>query len=129
MAIQNYVEGGYESEEKIHFVLSETASLPSGEPSGKMITDSDGFTFVYLFEQEEGYGQLRFPEKVWPLMVDALKKGVDPVLSWQDEIIPLVGFIDELTMLIYNIEGNNNYGEEFSTSVELAFDSVLQSAE
>ena len=39
----------------------------------------------------------------------------------------LDGFIEELTMLIYNIEGNNNYGEAFSSAVELAFEEVLKS--
>ena len=129
MAIQNVVERGFETDGKIHFIMNDTASRPSGEPAGKMITDSDGLAFVYLFEQEEGYGQLRFPENVWPYMVDALKTGIDPVLSWQDDIIPLVGFKEELTMLIYNIEGNDNYGEAFSTTVEHAFGSILQGAE
>ncbi|MFS0574485.1 hypothetical protein AB1K83_02495 [Sporosarcina sp. 179-K 3D1 HS] len=129
MAIQNNVEHGFEFEGNIHFELSKTSECPKGEPSGKMITDSDGLAFVYLFEQDAGYGQLRFPEEVWPSMVDALAKDADPVLAWQGEKIPLVGFKDELMMLIYNIEGNDNYGEAFSTAVEHAFGSILQSAE
>jgi hypothetical protein len=29
-------------------------------------------------------------------------------------------------MLIYNIEGNNNYGEAFSSAVESAFEEILK---
>ena len=60
---------------------------------------------------------------------DALKMDKDPVLSWNDGDINLTGFKEELTMLIFNIEGNDNYGEEFSSAVELAFSTILQDAE
>ena len=62
-------------------------------------------------------------------MVDVLTMNSDPVLSWKDEIISLPGFKDELTMLIYNIEGNDNYGEAFSSAVEQAFSTILQHME
>ena len=47
---------------------------PRGIPSGKMITDSDNLSFVYLLEVEEGYDHLHFTQAVWPLMVDVLER-------------------------------------------------------
>jgi len=124
--IKNRIDSGLRNDEQILFL---TAEKPSGIPSGKMITDSDNLSFVYLLEVEEGYEHLHFTQKVWPLMVDVLTTNLDPMLSWKDEIILLPGFKDELTMLIYNIEGNDNYGEVFSSAVEQAFSSILQHME
>ncbi len=129
MCIQNQIDSGIRCGEEIRFLLTDTANRPQGVPSGKMITDSEDFSFVYLLEVEEGYHYLRFSQKVWPLMVEVLKSGVDPVLSWNEEVIVLPGFKDELTMLIYNIEGNDNYGEEFSSAVEQAFSTILEHIE
>ncbi|MFJ7932893.1 hypothetical protein [Sporosarcina sp. NPDC096371] len=129
MSIQNRVIDGILDGEEIRFLLAETADRPQGVPSGKMITDSEDLSFVYLLEVEEGYRHLHFTQKVWPFMVDALKLESDPVLLWKDEIIALPGFKDELTMLIYNIEGNDNYGEVFTSAVEQAFHDILQHVE
>ncbi|WP_318615914.1 hypothetical protein [Sporosarcina sp. YIM B06819] len=125
MSIQNQIDSGIRDGEKIRFLLAETAGQPQGVPTGKMITDSDDLSFVYLLEVEEGYRQLHFTQAVWPLMVDVLKSDIDPVLVWKDEVMALPGFKDELTMLIYNIEGNDNYGEVFSSAVEQAFQDIL----
>ncbi len=126
MNVQNRIDSGLRNDEQVLFLLAEK---PQGIPSGKMITDSDNLAFVYLLEVEEGYEHLHLTQAVWPLMVDVLTTDLDPVLSWKDEIIALPGFKDELTMLIYNIEGNDNYGETFSSAVEQAFSSILQHME
>ena len=123
--MQIQIDSGIRDAEEIRFLLAETADEPQGIPSGKMITDSENLSFVYLLEVEEGYCQLHFTQAMWPLMVDVLKLDADPILSWQDKVIALVGFKDELTMLIYNIEGNDNYGETFSLAVEQAFHDIL----
>jgi Family of unknown function (UPF0738) len=127
--IKNRINSGLQQDEKILFLVAEQAEKPRGIPAGKMITDSDNLSFVYLFEVEEGYEYLHLTRAVWPLMVDVLTKNLDPVLSWKDEIISLPGFKDELTMLIYNIEGNDNYGEAFTSAVEQAFSPILQHME
>ncbi|HJF30703.1 MAG TPA: hypothetical protein K8V56_02840 [Sporosarcina psychrophila] len=129
MNIQNRIDSGLQNDGQILFLLAEQAEKIQGIPSGKMITDSDNLSFVYLLEAEAGYEHLHFTQAVWPLMVEALKTDLVPVLSWKDEIIALPGFKDELTMLIYNIEGNDNYGETFSSAVEQAFSSILQHME
>lgn len=126
MNIQNRIHRARRNNDQVLFLLEEGAEKPQGLPSGKMITDSDNLSFVYLLEGEEGYNHVYFPEEVWPFMLDVLTTETDPAISWQEELIVLPGFRDELLMLIYNIEGNDNYGEVFSTSVEKAFSSILQ---
>lgn len=129
MSILNRIDSGIQNGEEIRFLLTETAEGLAGNPSGKMITDSDAFSFVYLFDVEDGYNYYHFPQIVWPLMVDVLKTDADPILSWNGGEVTLTGFKDELAMLIFNIEGNDNYGEAFSSAVEHAFSSILQSVE
>jgi hypothetical protein len=41
--------------------------------------------------------------------------------------MPLSEFHEELLMLVDNIEGNDNYGEEFRTAVEQTFHEALAS--
>ncbi len=125
MSMQIQIDSGVREAGEIRFLLAETADGPQGIPSGKMITDSENLSFVYLLEVEEGYRQLHFNQVMWPFMVDVLKLDKDPILSWQDKSMVLAGFKDELTMLIYNIEGNDNYGEAFSLAVEQAFHNIL----
>lgn len=129
MSILNQVDSGILNGNDIRFTLEELAKVPAGKPAGKMITDTDAFSFVYLFDTEEGYDYYHFPRPVWPMMAEALKMNTDPVLSWNDGEVIMDGFKEELTMLIFNIEGNDNYGESFSAAVEQTFSSILQDAE
>lgn len=129
MHIQNRIDSGVQNGKEIRFLLAESIDGPDGFPTGKMITDTDEFSFVYLFDEEEGYRYIHFPREVWPLMVEALKGDADPILTWKENLIPLKGFKEEMMMLIQNIKGNDNYGEAFSTAVEIAFDEVLLSVE
>ena len=120
------IECGIQKGAEIRFLLTITPEHPIGIPSGKMITDSDELTFVYLLEEEEGYSPIHFTQAVWPLMVDVLKSDVDPILSWEDKELTLTGFKDELNMLIFNIEGNNNYGETFTQLKSVQWKKHLQ---
>ncbi|MCM3636951.1 hypothetical protein M3152_04395 [Sporosarcina luteola] len=126
MRIQNRVIKGQENGNDILFLLDGNAELPTGTPAKKMITDSEEHAFVYLLDEDEGYTYIHFPKDTWPYMAQALKAGNDPCLAWNDVKIPLPGFIEELTMLVYNIEGNDNYGEAFTTAVEQEFEAFLQ---
>ena len=73
MNIKNRIDSGLRNDEQILFLVAEQAEKPHGIPSGKMITDSDNLSFVYLLEVEEGYEHLHLTQAVWPLMVDVLK--------------------------------------------------------
>ncbi|MCG7344636.1 hypothetical protein MHZ92_10845 [Sporosarcina sp. ACRSL] len=126
MRIQNQVIEGQEKDNEILFILGAEDARPNGTPAKKMITDSDELSFVYLMDIEEGYAYIHFPKVIWPYMQKALQTGNDPSLLWNDETIPLPGFVEELTMLVYNIEGNDNYGEAFTTAVEQEFEAFLQ---
>ena len=129
MRIQNRVTKGQQHNDTIRFHLDGTAEQPLGKPAGKMITDSDEMSFVYLMDDIEGYAHIHFPQEVWAFMVEALRSEEEPMLQWNEKSIPLPGFKEELTMLIYNIEGNDNYGEAFTTAVEQEFQAILQRIE
>ena len=75
-----------------------------------MITDSDSLSFVYLLEDETGYHYVKFGQEVWPLLVNTLKAEDDPTLQFGNIELTLHKFKEELEMLIFNIEGNDNYG-------------------
>lgn len=129
MRIQNRVTKGQRHNDAIRFQMDATADQPSGTPAAKMITDSDEMSFVYLMDDIEGYAHIHFPREVWTYMVETLRSEEEPTLQWNDVSIPLPGFKEELLMLIYNIEGNDNYGEAFTTAVEQEFEAILQSIE
>ncbi len=126
MRIQNLVKKVHENGNDILFLLEEETDRQAGTPAMKMITDSEELAFVYLLDEDEGYTYIHFPKETWPYMAKALDSGNDPYLMWNDEKLPLRGFVEELTMLVYNIEGNDNYGEAFTTAVEQEFEAFLQ---
>ncbi|SEJ60885.1 hypothetical protein SAMN04488127_2269 [Bhargavaea ginsengi] len=107
------------------FILREGTELSGMRPAGRMITDTDSGTFVYLLDDGERFVHVHFPEEVWPQMATALQSGQTPELSGGGHRLELVNFAEELEMLIFNIEGNDNYGEVFSTAVEKAFSQIL----
>lgn len=127
MPITYDVHSGIQLENDIRFTLE---VLPDNNPhlkaAGQMITDSDSNAFIYLLEDEAGYHYLKFGQGVWPLLVNTLKAVEDPSLQIGEKELTLHGFKDELDMLIFNIEGNDNYGADFSRAVEEAFSEILQ---
>ena len=127
MRTEIYINSGTQSGPVVTFPIKDKLTTQTLIPSGKMITDSEKLTFVYLIDEEDEYGQLHFEQAVWPLLVDSIKLNTDPIVTYNENTVSLDGFIEELTMLIFNIEGNNNYGETFSSAVELAFEEVLKS--
>lgn len=98
------------------------------QPAGQMITDSDDMAFIYLMDEKDGYSYVKFPQSIWPVLVETLQSKENPILKWGTEQIELVNFQEELQSLIYNIEGNYNYGEIFTTAVEKTFAKLLSEA-
>ncbi len=90
-------------------------------PTKQVIVDSDTHAFLYIVEEDSEYSYVRFDEKMWPYLLGMVQRGVDPVLQHADGQLELVQFAEELEGLLYNIEGNSNYGETFVTKVETAF--------
>lgn len=126
MPITYYVHSGVQLENDIRFTLDEKVDNTNINAGGQMITDSDSLSFVYLLEDETGYHYVKFGQDVWPLLVNALKATGDPTLQFGEKEITLNKFKEELEMLIFNIEGNDNYGEIFSKVVEDAFSEILK---
>lgn len=113
--IENYVTFTYESQLPLLTLI----------PAGKMITDSEKMSFVYLVDEEDEYGHIYFPQSVWEAMILSLKSEKDPYIEVHNKKITLKNFNEELMMLIFNIEGNYNYGEAFSVAVEKSFHDIL----
>lgn len=127
MRIEHRITEGRLKEGTVCFTYNGTENTLGDSPSGKMITDSDALSFVYLFEDGEEYRYLHFTQRVWPLMQQLIEmENGDPVIECEDGTVRLIGFTEELTMLVFNIEGNGNYGEEFMLAVEQAFKKTLQ---
>lgn len=120
------VHSGIQLENDIRFTLEVLPSNHHLKAAGQMITDSESFAFIYLLEDETGYHYLKFGQEVWPLLVNTLKAVEDPSLQIGETELTLHSFKEELDMLIFNIEGNDNYGANFSRAVEEAFSEILQ---
>ncbi len=114
---------------ELHFSLNENESRIQIQPAGQLLTDSDNLAFIYLVEEGEGYSYLQLPQQLWPQLVELLKSNRNPYLLIDQERIELINFTDELQMLVFNIEGNDNYGNEFVEAVETTFAEILQSEE
>lgn len=119
------VKSGVQNENDIRFLLQEDPTNQEVKAAGQLITDSDENAFVYLMDDSDGYTYVLFPKTVWPLLAVTLGADKDPVLVWGKTDIVLDNFREELNMLIFNIEGNHNYGEEFANAVEEAFKEQL----
>jgi hypothetical protein len=119
------VDSGVQNGSDIRFLLQEVPQELEVQAGGQLITDSDNHAFVYLMDVVDGYIYVQFPKTVWPLLARSLEADKEPVLTWGQSEIQLDNFREELSMLIFNIEGNHNYGEEFSTAVEEAFKEQL----
>ncbi|MFJ7970520.1 hypothetical protein [Psychrobacillus sp. NPDC096389] len=126
MPITYNVHSGVQLENDIRFTLEVTPDQPSINAGGRMITDSDSLSFVYLLEDEDGYHYVKFGQDVWPLLVNTLRAEDDPTLQFGNIELTLTKFKEELEMLIFNIEGNDNYGATFSKAVEEAFEEILK---
>ena len=107
------------------FSVDEKVSTIQITPAGQVIVDSDNHAFIYIVEEDGAFSYLSFGEKIWPALVEMLQHREDPSIALGERTIELHHFYEELEALIYNIEGNGNYGESFVEAVETAFQSIL----
>lgn len=119
------VDSGVQNGSEIRFLLQEEPTNLDVKAGGQLITDSDNLSFVYLMDSQEGYTYVQFPKTVWPLLAISLSSDQDPQIAWGHSVIQLTNFREELEMLIFNIEGNHNYGAEFTEAVEETFKEQL----
>lgn len=86
------------------------------QATGTMVVDSDHFQFVYLLDDGE-FHHLRFVQETWPMLKEYKDK------EWYlYGKLKLDNFTEELQFLLENIEGNYNYGKDFTESVESVFE-------
>lgn len=95
-------------------------------PTGQVLTDSDKLAFVYLVVENDQYSYLQFPKNIWATLLKIVEKRGNIFLQYGNEKIELVDFVDEIEMLLFNIEGNGNYGETFVNAVEDIFAPILK---
>ncbi|WP_075617322.1 hypothetical protein [Paenisporosarcina indica] len=119
------VDSGVQYGADIRFLLQDAPIKHAVKAAGKLLTDSENNAFIYIMDDSEGYTYVQFPQTVWPLLADSLGAETEPILVWGDTEISLLHFREELSMLIFNIEGNHNYGSEFSAAVEQSFKEQL----
>lgn len=119
------VDSGSQNGSEIQFLLQEEPLNMDVTAGGQLITDSDNMAFVYLMDSQDGYTYVQFPKVVWPLLAVSLTINQEPKIAWGKSDIQLTNFREELEMLIFNIEGNHNYGAEFTEAVEEAFKEQL----
>ena len=83
------------------------------EEVGQMLVDSDNYGFAYILDDGESYSYLIFVQETWSLLHENRDK---KIIINND--LELKHFQEELDYIIDNIEGNNNYGKEFVSTVE-----------
>jgi hypothetical protein len=109
------------NENVLTFDAAADRDISSLQPSGKMLVDSEHFSFVYLLEDTDAYIYLRVPDSMWPTIKEGMNENKAIVLKANDHLMELTNFHEELEYLISNIKGNSNYGDEMVKKVEHAF--------
>ena len=110
---------------EIYFILNEKKQLSQLQSTGQVIVDSDNEAFLYIIEENEAYSYISFSKNVWPQLIQMLLAEQKAYLKVEDGLLPLQQFADELQGLLYNIEGNSNYGDQFVDNIEKAFADFL----
>ncbi|TDL35306.1 hypothetical protein E2R51_06230 [Jeotgalibacillus sp. S-D1] len=98
-----------------------TEQIGELSPSGQLIVDSDELSFVYLAEEGDEYTYLYLPDFIWEELKTAMDKENEIFVHIGNNKMPLIQLKDEIEYLIFNIEGNSNYGEEMVNKVESIF--------
>lgn len=105
--------------------IEEHAKLENIQPSGQVLTDSDNESFIYLIVENNEYSYLQFQKNIWQSLLNIVQNKEKVFLQVENDKIELINFVEELEMLLFNIEGNGNYGETFVSSVENIFAPIL----
>ncbi|WP_034644840.1 hypothetical protein [Bacillus methanolicus] len=91
---------------------------------GRILVDSENFSFIYLTENKDDYTYIVLSEPIWDQLREALQSEIPVYLASHGETLELINFHNELKYLIENIRGNSNYGEGMVEKVENTFKSV-----
>ncbi|MEK4698646.1 hypothetical protein MKX47_03570 [Solibacillus sp. FSL R7-0668] len=106
---------------EIHFILNEKKQLSQFQPIGQVLADSDNEALLYIIDENDAYSYLRFNQAIWPQLLQMVLLNQKAMLKMADGVLELTDFTDELKALLFNIEGNGNYGDAFVQMIEKAF--------
>lgn len=106
---------------EIHFILNETKQLSQLQPTGQVLADSDHEAILYIIDANDTYNYLSFGKSIWSQLAYMIVSDQKAFLKVEDGVLELINFAEELKALLYNIEGNSNYGEAFVQAIENAF--------
>ncbi|WP_338449028.1 hypothetical protein R4Z09_22865 [Niallia oryzisoli] len=109
------------SNKELQLELDRDINLNGFKPSGQMLVDSEGLSFIYLLEHDDAYTYISVPDTVWNSLKDAIPESLSVVVTNGRERLLLPQFQEELEYLIENIKGNSNYGEKMMSKVEAVF--------
>lgn len=112
-----------QNEQHTCFHLDENVTVV---PANQMIADSDTCTFIYIVEENGQYSYLAFEPSTWESLIPYIEANENPKVKIGDTALELTDFVEELQSLLFNIEGNSNYGEQFVEKVETQFAKILQ---
>lgn len=96
-------------------------SIEGAVPKGYMLVNSDEQAFVYIIEKDDEFVYVSIPQPCWKEIKEVLTEPLTVWLQAGTYELELIGFSEELTYLIENIEGNANYGEEMEKAVKETF--------
>lgn len=118
----------YTIETDLHgaFHIQEQVNAAELSCTKQMLVDSDEHAFIYIVEENGAFSYLRFREPLWSQLVELVLAQRDPIIHIGQQQMVLQQFAEELEALLYNIEGNSNYGELFVEKVETAFQAFYE---
>ncbi|WP_416151238.1 hypothetical protein ACM26V_09810 [Salipaludibacillus sp. HK11] len=122
-----HVKSIEEKSNQICFIVEDDISINEWdtlEPVGRILVDSDGKAFVYMLENSKGYNHIRISHDKWSALAAGMSTNKKPLLLLNGQpssAIELLQLWEEMTLLIENIKGNQNYGTLFVEEVEKIF--------
>lgn len=90
-------------------------------PSGQMLVDSDELAFVYLAEEGDNYTYLYIPDFLWSEVKSSIDSNQEIFVHIGENKLLLTQIKEEIEYLVFNIEGNSNYGDNMVKKVESVF--------
>lgn len=116
----------YLNQNEWYCTVEEPLEINQLQPTGQVLTDSDNLAFVYLVVENDEYSYIQFPKNIWPTLLEIVQNKQKIVLQCGNEKMELIDFVNELEMLLFNIEGNGNYGDVFVHTVETIFEPIFK---
>lgn len=113
------IEKAYITEDKLMLQTNETVT--GLVPVEQILVDSEQYSFIYLMEDKDDYTYIVLHEQIWPHLKTATEENLSVWITFDEEQMELINFLDEFNDILTNIKDNNNYGKELVIKVESIF--------